>query len=192
MAIYARIMSFATKICNNLIDIYIPWPLYNIMPNEKDDRRRVEEALEKAIEARDYPRIREILKSRGLGVSKETATRVSEDVYFSKAWGSKEPSRFDNIEIAVTPEEYEYLSADFIGPPEPCHDEPSPEMAIELEAFRNQLASSMPAHLEKSIQQEDADMLTGWLRFCGYSIFPRNLSREDEPSADAPEPPGCS
>lgn len=162
------------------------------MPNEKDDRRRVEEALEKAIEERDYPLIREILASEGLGPTVETAIRVSEDLYFSKAWGPEgEPSRFDNIEIAVTPEEYEYLSADFIGPPEPCHDEPSPEMAIELEAFRNQLASSMPAHLEKSIQQEDVGMLTMWLRTCGYRIFPRNLPREDEPSADnEPLPPG--
>lgn len=162
------------------------------MANEGDELRQVEVALEKAVEARDYPCIREILKAEGLGASEETATRVSEDVYFSKAWGPKEPDDSNSIEIAVTPEEYEYLTSDLIGPPEPCHDEPSPsrEMAALLEAFRNNLAAAMLARLEECIQEKDVGMLTVWLRLCGYRIFPRNLPREDEPSDDEPLPPG--
>lgn len=177
-----------------LIDIYNPRPIQTIMANEDDELRQVEVALEKALEARDYPCIREILKAEGLGASEETATRVSEDVYFSKAWGPKEPDDSDSIEIAVTPEEYEYLTSDLIGPPEPCHDEPSPspsrEMAALLEAFRNNFAAAMPARLEECIQEKDVGMLTVWLRLCGYRIFPRNLPREDEPSDDEPLPPG--
>lgn len=169
------------------------------MPNEDDELRQIEVALEKALEARDYPRIREILKSRGLGVSEETAAYVAEERAFKASWGRDE-SAFDasKIEIKMTPEEWADWESMEIGPPAPCNDEPlslsslSPEMAAVLEGFRNNFVANMPARLENCIQQEDVGMLTMWLRTCGYRIFPRNLPREDEPSVDAPEPPGRS
>lgn len=171
-------------------------PINSIMPNKTRRNGQFDEVLEKALQRRDFALVRVILESEKLGVSNETAVDVTDELAFCKQWAHEDfedRNSFKDVEIKVTPEEYEFLTADEIGPKQPMtFEEPSPKGAAILEAIGRQMMKNMPRRLERLMQEQDIQMLRTLLLICGFRILTRDPSTLHDRPADAPESPGNS
>mgnify|MGYP001301030056 CR=1 FL=1 len=151
------------------------------------DDNLVDQALEMALQKRDFQAIRAILNFEGYGIP----IKEPNDLVIPAAWGVKKTRESEVVEIEITPEEYEVWQEIQKSPPEEI-TEPAPfRNTPEFKSFAEAMSKSIPLHLEHAIRQRDIPTLRMWLRLYGrHNIAAPDPGTALVGSSETQEPPG--
>lgn len=141
------------------------------------DQGQVDEILESALQRSDFEAIRAILNYEGYGIS----VNEPNDLVIPEEW-DKKSELFHNIEIQISPEEYETWNA----PLEACDIEPTEEELGIQRAFAKAIAENIPPRLERLIRLRDVGTLRMMLRLYGHDILPNQPGDDEDLSDDPP------
>lgn len=162
-------------------------PKTKAMPVPTLDTNIVDQILENALQRRDFHAIRVALNYEGYDIPVDEPNNLLSP---SEA-ANKEVLRAKDIEIQITPEEYEMWEA----PLEECEPEPVVNESLH-NAFVEVMAQNIPYRLERLIRRRDVKGLRMWLRLYGHDILPNQRGDQDhllesditKASSDEPEP----
>lgn len=136
------------------------------------DKTQVDEILEAALQRYDFRAIRTLLAYEGYPIP----VKEPNDFLRFTEWDSKTFDDAEDIEIQITPEEYELWKA----PLEMCEPEPAVDESAEYKAFAKSFAFNVPYKLEHAIRQRDIDILRMLLRLYGHEISPIQSGNQDD------------
>lgn len=156
-------------------------PSKGVVPIRALDKSRTDFILENALQRSDFRAIRAVLNYEGYGIP----VKEPNNLIIPAEWDNEESNVFDDLEIQITPEEYEMWKA----PLEPFETEPSDEESALQKAFAETMAESLPFRLERLIRQRDVVTLRMMLRLYGHDISP-NQHGYQEDSLDEPPSQG--
>lgn len=145
-----------TVVCN---------PNKKVLPISALDDSLVDQALEWALEKRDFQAIRAILNFEGYGVP----IKEPNGLVIPETWGidKSDANEEEVIEIEMTAEEYQLWQEMEDTPPEPITEPSSFVDTPEFKAFAERMAQNVPLQLEHAIRQRDIPTLRMWLRLYG-------------------------
>lgn len=150
----------------------------NVMAAKTLDHGQVDEILESALQRNDFEAIRAVLNYEGYGIP----VNEPNDLVIPAEWDNDECNVFHDLEIQITPEEYEMWKA----PLEACEVESAAEEPAIQKAFAEAIAENIPLRLERLIRQRDIVMLRMMLRLYGHAISPNQLGYQEDLSDEPP------
>lgn len=136
------------------------------------DKNQVDEILEAALQRYDFRAIRTLLAYEGYPIPVQ---EPNDFIRFTE-WDSKEFDDSEDLEIQITPEEYELWKA----PLEKCEPEPAVDESALYKAFAKSVALNVPYQLEHAIRQRDIGMLRTLLKLYGHEISPIQSGNQDD------------
>ncbi len=146
-------------------------PGMKVRPIPKLNKNQVDQVLERALLRGDFNAVRAFLNHEAY----EIPIHEPNDIVIPVELDSDESDDSDDIEIQITPEEYEMWNA----PLEPCEPEPAVEESALYKAFTKSYAQNIPFHLEHAIRQRDIATLRMLLRLYGHDISSHQPHGED-------------
>lgn len=141
----------------------------------------VDYVLEFALRRRDFAAVRAALRLDGYSIP----SKEPNDLCLPPQWNVEVSDESDNVEIQITPEEYEIWKSQ----PEIPEPEPIVEESATQKVFAEAIANNIPLHLERLIRRRDVATLRTMLRLYGHNISSVDpLFPGDQEGANVPEP----